>query len=151
MELSTAKKILKIAGILSIISGIFVLIIGILGAFGSGYASTNMPEMQTDPEYQTAAGFMILGSIVLIISGIFSIVEGGFSIAASKNGKYAMTAFVLSIITLISNVYSGIKNFTSSGVTTSNVFSLIISIIISLMICFAANTIKVAYKEGRDQ
>ncbi len=151
MELSTAKKILKVAGILSIIEGIFVLILGLLAVFGSGYAAQNMPEMQTNPDYQTAAGVLIVGSIALIIGGIFTIVQGGFSVAASKNGKHAMTALVLAIITLVSSIYSNVRNFTSSGVTTSSVISLILSIIISLLICFAANTVRVAYKEGRDQ
>ena len=151
MELSTAKKILKVAGILSIIEGIFVLILGLLAVFGSGYAAQNMPEMQTNPDYQTAAGVLIVGSIALIIGGIFTIVQGGFSVAASKNGKHAMTALVLSIITLVSSIYSNVQNFTSSGVNTSGIISLILSIIISLLICFAANTVRVAYKEGRDQ
>ena len=151
MELSTAKKILKVAGILSIIEGIFVLILGLLAVFGSGYAAQNMPEMQTNPDYQTAAGVLIVGSIALIIGGIFTIVQGGFSVAASKNGKHAMTALVLAIITLVSSIYSNVQNFTSSGVNTSGIISLILSIIISLLICFAANTVRVAYKEGRDQ
>ena len=151
MELSTAKKILKVAGILSIIEGIFVLILGLLAVFGSGYAAQNMPEMQTNPDYQTAAGVLIIGSIALIIGGIFTIVQGGFSVAASKNGKHAMTALVLAIITLVSSIYTNVQNFTSSGANTSGIISLILSIIISLLICFAANTVRVAYKEGRDQ
>ena len=152
MELSTAKKILKFAGILSIIEGVFVLLLGILAVAGSGYAAQNMPEMQTNPDYQTAAGVMIVGSIALIIGGIFTIVQGGFSVAASKNGKHAMTALVFSIITLLSGIYNGVKGFTSAGgATSSTVISLVLSIVISMLICFAANTVRVAYKEGRDQ
>lgn len=151
MELSTAKKILKFAGILSIIEGVVILLLGIVVA-GSGYAAQNMPELQTNPDYQTAGGVMIVGSIALIIGGIFTIVQGGFSVAASKNGKHAMTALVFSIITLLSGIYNGVKDFTSAGgATASTVVSLVLSIVLSMLICFAANTVRVAYKEGRDQ
>ncbi len=146
MELSTAKKILKVAGILSIVGGILVLILGLLAVFGSGYAAVEMPEAQTDPEYQTAAGVLLLGSVALVLSGIFTLIQGGVSVAASKNGKYATAALVFAVLSLISTLYNNIKNFSQQGVTGSSIVSLIIAVAISALICYAANTVRVAFK-----
>ncbi len=131
MKLESAKKILKIFGVLSVISGIFTILTGILSFAGGGMLATD----ESTAEMGVTA--LALG-LILLISGIITILQGIFSISASKNSAKIMPAWIIAIISLISNIISlisSIKNGTSA-------VSGIVSLLIAVLIFVAANTIK---------
>ena len=91
----------------------------------------------------------MLGGIALIVGGFFDFVTGILSVMTSKNGKYAKVTLILTIISVVYSIVNSVANYTKSGFTTSNVIMLIVEIVLSVLLCVAANTVKVAFEEGR--
>ena len=149
MKLTTAQKVLKIVGIITIIGAILVILLGVLATTGIGNAVEQNSAALEDAEVSTGAGLMMLGSIALIVGGIFDFVTGILSVMTSKNGKYAKVTLILTIISVVYSIVTSVASYTKSGFTTSNVIMLIVEIVLSVLLCVAANTVKVAFEEGR--
>ena len=149
MKLTTAQKVLKIVGIITIIGAILVILLGVLATTGIGNAVEQNSAALEDAEVSTGAGLMMLGSIALIVGGIFDFVTGILSVMTSKNGKYAKVTLILTIISVVYSIVNSVASYTKSGFTTSNVITLIVEIVLSVLLCVAANTVKVAFEEGR--
>ena len=149
MKLSTAQKILKIVGILTIIGAIVTIAFGALALFGTGSAIQSDPETMNRTE-ASRLGLMIAGGAGLVLGGVFDLVTGILSVLSSKNGKFAKTTLILTIISVAYTIINSVASYSKSGFTTSNVISMIVQIILAVLICVAANTAKVAYEEGRE-
>ncbi|MBR0419201.1 MAG: hypothetical protein IJI66_08530 [Erysipelotrichaceae bacterium] len=149
MKLTTAQKVLKIVGIITIIGAILVILLGVLATTGIGNAVEQNAAALDDAEVSTGAGLMMLGGIALIVGGFFDFVTGILSVMTSKNGKYAKVTLILTIISVVYSIVNSVANYTKSGFTTSNVIMLIVEIVLSVLLCVAANTVKVAFEEGR--
>ncbi len=149
MKLTTAQKVLKIVGIITIIGAILVILLGVLATTGIGNAVEQNAAALDDAEVSTGAGLMMLGGIALIVGGLFDFVTGVLSVMASKNGKYAKVTLILTIISVVYSIVNSVASYTKSGFTTSNVVMLIVEIVLSVLLCVAANTVKVAFEEGR--
>ncbi len=149
MKLTTAQKVLKIVGIITIIGAILVILLGVLATTGIGNAVEQNSAALEDAEVSTGAGLMMLGGIALIVGGLFDFVTGVLSVMTSKNGKYAKVTLILTIISVVYSIVNSVASYTKSGFTTSNVVMLIVEIVLSVLLCVAANTVKVAFEEGR--
>ena len=149
MKLSTAQKILKIVGILTIIGAIVTIAFGALALFSTGSAIQSDPETMNRTE-ASRLGLMIAGGAGLVLGGVFDLVTGILSVLSSKNGKFAKTTLILTIISVAYTIINSIASYSKSGFTTSNVILMIVQIILAVLICVAANTAKVAYEEGRE-
>lgn len=149
MKLTTAQKVLKIVGIITIIGAILVILLGVLATTGIGNAVEQNSAALEDAEVSTGAGLMMLGGIALIVGGFFDFVTGILSVMTSKNGKYAKVTLILTIISVVYSIVNSVASYTKSGFTTSNVITLIVEIVLSVLLCVAANTVKVAFEEGR--
>lgn len=149
MKLTTAQKVLKIVGIITIIGAILVILLGVLATTGIGNAVEQNAAALDDAEVSTGAGLMMLGGIALIVGGFFDFVTGILSVMTSKNGKYAKVTLILTIISVVYSIVNSVASYTKSGFTTSNVIMLIVEIVLSVLLCVAANTVKVAFEEGR--
>ena len=149
MKLSTAQKILKIVGILTIIGAIVTIAFGALALFGTGSAIQSDPETMNRTE-ASRLGLMIAGGAGLVLGGVFDLVTGILSVLSSKNGKFAKTTLILTIISVAYTIINSVASYSKSGFTTSNVILMIVQIILAVLICVAANTAKVAYEEGRE-
>ena len=149
MKLSTAQKILKIVGILTIIGAIVTIAFGALALFSTGSAIQSDPETMNRTE-ASRLGLMIAGGAGLVLGGVFDLVTGILSVLSSKNGKFAKTTLILTIISVAYTIINSVASYSKSGFTTSNVISMIVQIILAVLICVAANTAKVAYEEGRE-
>ena len=149
MKLTTAQKVLKIVGIIIIIGAILVILLGVLATTGIGNAVEQNSAALEDAEVSTGAGLMMLGGIALIVGGFFDFVTGILSVMTSKNGKYAKVTLILTIISVVYSIVNSVASYTKSGFTTSNVITLIVEIVLSVLLCVAANTVKVAFEEGR--
>ena len=134
MTVETSRKILKIFGIISIIIGALGAIIGIVGVVGGGALASAGDDMSLG-----VGAAAIIVSVVLLVSGIVSLLEGIFSVRAANDVSKIMPAWVFAIISL---VFSVIGIFTNIKSGTSSIVSAIIGLGISVLIFVAANTIK---------
>ena len=141
MNLETSKKILRIAGILSIVGAVFMLILSAIGFIGGGSAASQ-PGIETNEELQkTVAGALVDGVLFLFI-GIAGLAEGIISYLAGKTGKknLATAAMVFAVITTINLV----SNLIKSPGTTSNIVNSLISIALNLLSLYAAYVVRKA-------
>ena len=146
MKLSTAQKIMTIVGILTILAALFTIGMGALVLYGTNSEAV-ASEIASDPE---KAGTLTIVGIMLIVGGVIDFVLGVLAILSSKNGKFAKTTFLLAVGSAVYSIANSVINYSKQGFTTSNVISLIVEILFSVLLCVAANTVKVAYEEGRD-
>lgn len=143
MQLETAKKVLKIFGIIGIIFAVLGIILGIMFLAGGGLGAT---QAQTDEDVAAVGILMVLG-IVMIIGCILSLIEGIFSVKASKDGKYGKVAWVFAILSIISSAFSLIGSIMNPG--SGSTGSAIVGLIIAITVFVAAKTVKQAHFEGR--
>ena len=134
MTVETSRKILKIFGIISIIIGALGAIIGIVGVVGGGALASAGDDMSLG-----VGAAAIIVSVVLLLSGIVSLIEGIFSVRAANDVSKIMPAWVFAIISL---VFSAVGIFTNIKSGTSSIVGAIIGLGISVLIFVAANTIK---------
>lgn len=134
MTVETSRKILKIFGIISIIIGALGAIIGIVGVVGGGALASAGDDMSLG-----VGAAAIIVSVVLLFSGIVSLIEGIFSVRAANDVSKIMPAWVFAIISL---VFSVVGIFTNIKSGTSSIVGAIIGLGISVLIFVAANTIK---------
>lgn len=144
MTLERAKTILKYCGIVIAVGAILTTALGLFLAFGGGYASTNMPEAQTDPEMQKGTLAIMIGGILMAISGIIHLLQGIFSVKASNDSKFGKKAYLFGILGLVATVASAISQFTAPNQTNklSTVVGLIGGIVVSVAMVFAAKAVK---------
>ena len=119
MTLDRAKTILKYCGIVIAVGAILTTALGLFLAFGGGYASTNMPEAQTNPEMQKGTLAIMIGGILMAISGIIHLLQGIFSVKASNDSKFGKNAYLFGILGLVATVASAL----ASPVTLDPAFS----------------------------
>ena len=110
MKLSTAQKILKIVGIITIISSIIVIVLGALALVGTGSAIQSDPTAVNRTE-AGGIGMIILGGAGLILGGVFDLVTGILSVLSSKNGKFAKTTLILTIISVVYSIIQSVANY----------------------------------------
>lgn len=143
MTLNQSKSILKICGILLAIGSIITIIFGAIFAFGGSYVSGNMPEAQTNPDYQTAIKIIATGGILMIISGIIHLIQAIFSYKASNNSKYGKNAYIFAILGLIATIVSTIPQFTNANqIQISTIIGLIAGVGVSAVMLYAAKIVK---------
>jgi len=145
MNLETSKKLLKISGILLIIGAILTAFFGGFFAYAGDYASKNMPEAQTNPDYKTVSILLLVAGILLLISGVVHFLQGIFSYKASKDPAYGKKAYTFSILGLIMTLISTVSQLSAKNITASTVFSIILGIVLSIIIMIAAKKVKDEY------
>ena len=147
LDLVSAKKVLKIFGIITLILGVLGLLLGILMVTG-GNAVAGSQQAAADAEIQKGTiVFMGLG-IVTIVSGIISIIDGFCSIKASKDSKYGLVAMIFAVIGLLSQLYSGIRAI-SNGSTWSGILSIIAGLAVNGCMVYAANLVRLDYMNSK--
>ena len=140
MKLSTAQKIMKIVGILTIVGALVVVGLGALVLYGM-----NNPEIASSTNTDSTA--LLISGIALIVLGLIDFVTGILAVLSSKNGKYAKTTFILAIVSAVYSVANSLINSAKQGFTLSNVISMMVELVLAVLLCVAANTVKVAYEE----
>ena len=140
MKLSTAQKIMKIVGILTIVGALVVVGLGALVLYGM-----NNPEIASSTNTDPTA--LLISGIALIVLGLIDFVTGILAVLSSKNGKYAKTTFILAIVSAVYSVANSLINSAKQGFNLSNVISMMVELVLAVLLCVAANTVKVAYEE----
>ena len=140
MTVEGSSKILKIFGILGIIGAILSLIVGAIMLFAGPLVVATGEE---GTEEMGVLAFVV--GIIMIISGIISLIEGICSVRAAKDNSKIGPAWFFAILGLVMGVIS-------LGTTLANGGSIagsIPSILFSILIFMAANTIKKDQKNLR--
>ena len=139
MSVETSQKILKVFGIIAIVIGALGLLGGILTIIGGGVLGAGFSGLTDDVAGGSlVGGVVILTGIVVVISAIVTLLEGIFSVRAAKDSSKIMPAFVFAIIGLASGAIGLIRAIASG----SGIFSGLISLAISCLVFWAANTIR---------
>ena len=125
MDLAQSQKIIKILGILSIIAAVFVLI-GAAGLIGIGGFGAATMDVNDEEAASGVVSIMVVG-LVMLATGILSLLEGIFSLQAAKNAAKAGPLWVISLVSVIGSVASMLLNIISGGSFTSGLFSLLIN------------------------
>lgn len=139
MSIGTSKKILKIFGILGIIMGILAIVGGVMAIGGGGMVARSANPRAISDEEAMAAGAMLLGGIVFVVTGIIAVIEGICSLRAAKDSSKIMPAWVFAIIGIISSVVSLVFNLRGD---ISAIAGAVVTVAINVLIFIAANTIK---------
>ena len=145
MTLEKARKILKVIGIITLVGAALSLGFGVLAVAGTGFAATNTPEMQTNPEYQEAAGAIIGGGIGLVVVSVINLIEGVITLLSSKQNKFATVTLVMTSLSLVSCLVNGISGMMKPGFDYKNVISFVIAIALDVAVIWAAKTVRDAY------
>ena len=144
MSLKTAKTLLKVMGILSIIGAVLGIIVAIAFLAGGGLLATNQ-ELSAEVAAQVEGGeqagsLFILVGIGALISAVIELLDGIFSVRASKDSAKWKPAWIFAILSLIASVITLIMGIIQNG--ASGIISNIVSIALAVLIFVAANTVK---------
>ena len=146
MELETSKKILKVFGIINIVFGILGVICGIAAITGSAILGIGVAHKTIEATNDIGNGMILLGAVgvLLIIFSAIDIIEGIFDCNAAKDPSKVMPAWIFSIISLICSIYSIVSLVINRNFTSSSLFGVAVSIVISIITFMAANSVKQA-------
>ena len=139
MNFETCKKILRIAGILTIISAVLTLLFAIAGIAAGGAAVSN-PGIEADPELQQNVGLAIAGSIILLLAAALGLVEGIVCYRAGKSGKKRAATVAMFLAVLSTIMY--IANQLRSAPQGTNIVSVIINIVLNVLVIYAAYVVR---------
>ena len=146
-KIENARKTLKVLGIISIVIGALGIIFGIMSMGGGGFLSGSLATSgstmdQTDVDAAaTATGLVIVLGAAVLISGIFTLLLGIFSVRGSNDFSKVGGAFVLGIIDLVINIVGIISGLMAGG-GFSSILSSLVSLVFAACIVWAAKTIK---------
>lgn len=146
MTLDNARKLLKISGILLIIGSIVSIVFGVGIAAGFSYATANMPEMQSNPEYVKGGIIVTIAGILTAISGVIHFLQGFFSLRASGNDASGKNAYNFSIIGLVATAITACTTILGKNVTKASIIGSVLGVVVSILVMLAAKTVKDHYK-----
>lgn len=145
MSLKTAKTLLKVLGILSIIGAVIVFLFGVLTMAGGGLMAAN-PDAVAEAQAGVAdadkidAAKVFGAGIGLIITAVLELLQGIFSVRASKDSSKYKGAWIFALINLVAGVINIIVYF--AGQSNDKLFSLIGTLALAVLTFIAANTVK---------
>ena len=146
MSIQNAKSTLKILGILSIIFGIFGVIMGIGlvaggGMFGADLlTSGEVTTTQQADDVNLVTGMVVALGVFAAISSLIDLLLGIFSVKASNDFSKIGPAYILSIVALVLSIITVCMNFADFNLST--ILSALPGIVFSVVIFLAAKTIK---------
>ena len=148
MSVNTARTMLKVFGILNIIFGIIGILIGAAALIGGnlvgmGAAGSSGLTQEDAALAAGAAGIILVVGLIALVGAVIKLLQGIFSVGAAKNPAKIMPAFVFAVIGLIMSILSLVITFASgAGAAGASVISGVISLVLSILVFVAANTIR---------
>ncbi len=136
MNVETSKKILKVFGIIDIITGIIGILVGILALGGGGVL---MAAAGAEEEVAVGSAIVVIIGVIILIAGIVGLLEGIFSVRAAKDTSKIMPAWVFAILGVVMQAISVCTSFKSGA---RAIITGILWLAVSVLIFVAANTIK---------
>lgn len=144
MDRSGSQKFLKVISIIDIVMGAIVIVASFAAVFMGGVASMASPDLVASGELDAsqaalASGAMSILGVFGIIVGAVTVVEGVLGVRAANDPSKIMPVWILSIIGLAANAVSLIMAFVQHG----NILSALLSLVVSGLMFWVANNIKV--------
>ena len=141
MTMESSKKILNVASILDFISGVPMLIIGILGLTGTSLVS-QMPEVTSElaDAAPAVAAVAVIASVACLIGGLLTLVEGILTRRAAKDPAKVMPVWVISLVLLVMHGITVVQNAMAGTLGISTILSLALTGVVF----YAANFMKKA-------
>ncbi|MDO4806864.1 MAG: hypothetical protein Q4A07_06420 [Coriobacteriales bacterium] len=143
MDMSGSQKALKVISIIDIVFGVIAIIVSFIaifmgGAIGIATSEVASAELSAE-EMALASGAMSIIGVLGIIMGIVTLVEGILGLRASNDPSKIMPVWILALIGVAGNAVSLIMTLVQGG----NIFSAILSLVVSGLMFWVANNIKV--------
>ena len=131
MTVDSARKILNIAAVIHIISGIPMIVVGILGLSGTAAASVapEIAESLAEAGPMTAGVVMALSAVILV-TGFLATVEGVLARRAAKDPSKVMPVWYLSIALLVINVIGLILSIVTGTLGISTIIELLFTVLV---------------------
>lgn len=150
-KLENARKTLKILGIVCVIFGIIGILMGGLSLAGGGLMAGGLADTSgmsaADAETASLATGLVLGAgIVLLFSGIFTLLMGIFSVRGANDFSKVGAAYVFAIINLVVAIAGVVIDIIGGG-GISAILANAGALAFSAGIFWAANTIKQANQQ----
>lgn len=148
MERTTEQKVLRVFSILALIFGIFAVIIGVLMLAGGGIALGNLDSIVagttvTADQAEMAVVAILVGGILLLVSGVFNLINWRALKKVSNDATKYKTAFVVTIISLIFAVGSLASNFFAvNDGSSSGLAGAVVSVVMNVIILILINKVK---------
>lgn len=144
MQRSGSQKALLVVSIIEIIFAVLALIMGIMTLAGIGLVST--ATLDADPTTNamaqaTAGAAFSIASVVLLVSGGWSLFCGIMGVRAANDNQKIMFVWVVSIISVVLQVISLIMAIVN-GSFADNWASQIIALALQCLMFWLANNIK---------
>jgi len=138
MDLAKSQKIVKVLGILDIISAV-LYIIGAVGSFAVAGGGAAAEDIATNTDLQTGVGVFIVLGILALAAGVVDLLEGIFALRAAKDASKVKPLWIFAIIGVVLGVMALIATITNGG---ENVLSDVFSLALSCFTFYLANNIK---------
>ena len=143
MERSGSQKALLVISILIIIGGaiaiLFAIMTGVAGGMVGAASSAQLAEAGVDSSMQAVAtGGLTIITIVSVVSGAISLIEGILGIRAANDNQKIMPVWVLAIIGLAFSVIGIIMSIVNGGFQASS----LVGLALSGLMFWIANNIK---------
>lgn len=145
-DVYSAKRTLKVLGILSIVLGAFGLITGVTSFVTGGFLAGELatPGAISPDEVEmatTTTGLVFVAGIILIIAGIVTLLQGIFSVRAANDSTKIGPAYAFAIVGLVFAVIDLVLTFVG-GANFSSIIDSVCSIVVSGVLFWACKTIK---------
>ena len=139
MTMDSSRSILNVAAVIDFITGIPMMLIGILGLTGTSIAS-QVPEIANElaDAAPAVAAVAVVASAVCLISGLLTVVEGILNRRAAKDPAKVMPVWVISLVLLVMHGITAVQNAMAGmlGIST------ILSLALTGVVFYAANYMK---------
>ena len=124
--MSRYQKIMSALSVIVIVAGTVAVIFGVLGALGFGYAATSAEIHNEIEGYTPALGrSLILGMVLLALSGVFNVILGVSGLAAARNARWVKPVCILSGLSLVVGVVQLVNSAVSGRITFTDIAGLI--------------------------
>lgn len=143
MSIESSKRVMKIAGFLTIAGAVMAILGGGLIALTGGIG-TQVPEIQADSQMQESVQVLLTGGIIEIISGVLSLIEGFCSYSAGKNEKHIKAAWFFAFIAMTGSILRVASFFLKPVSDTKTIISIFLALVMNVIIFIAANSLKKA-------
>jgi len=141
MERSGSQKALLVLSIIELICGIIVLALGVMTLIGGGIVAGELGTELGAEVGEVAGGITgVIGGVALF-SGLLAVLAGVFGIRAANDNQKIMIVWVFVLIVAIVNVISIVMSIVN-GTFGASAFSLIASLLFSLLMFWICNNIK---------
>lgn len=146
MERSGSQKALLVISIIEIVFAVLALIGGVSSVVLTGVVAGSTPEIvasgnATAQQAATGTAALAVLSVIVIVSGVWSLLCGIFGIRAANDNQKIMIVWVFTLIGVIAGVISIIAAAVNGSFAQSGV-SLVVSLIIDGVLFWLANNIK---------